>query len=331
MAGSFDKLFSTSFSSTAVVTVTHNLNRLQVAVLVRVGDVARNDLIETVIPSTSDPRNEVVVNLSSAQSGEVLVLDTDYIFANIPTPEAASVGENAVHTDVAGEIAGVPAKASPVAADLVLIEDSAASNAKKRVAIGDLPGGGGGGDVTGPSSSVDLGVAVFDGTTGKVIKDSGLRHYGASATDPSSPSPAAGDRYFNTALGMEMTYDAGRSKWLSTEAWVAPFVNNGRVNNQYMKIGNLRLASDRGYLVTRNATITEIAYVRRSGNDQPRYTVRTDGSNTNAWIQVPNNSTTEGKDLSVNVDIAADVRLQAFVSNADARDPTFTVTLRWRV
>jgi len=329
MAGSFDSLFETSFTSTATVTVTHNLNRLQVAVLVRVGNAARNDLIETVVPSPTDPRNEVVITLSSAQSGNVLVLDTDYIFANIPTPEAASRGENTLHTDVAGEIAGVAAKGSPVDDDLLLIEDSEDGNAKKRVLLSDLPGGGG--DVTGPSSSIDKGVVTFNGTTGKVIQDSGLRHYGASATDPSSPSPGAGDRYFNTALGMEMTYDAGRSKWLSTEAWVAVFVNNGRVNNQYMKIGNLRLASDKGYLVTRNATITEIAYVRRSGNDQPRYTVRTDGSNTSAWIQVPNNWTTEGKDLSVNVNIAADVRLQAFVSNDEARDTTFTVKLRWRV
>ena len=33
---------------------------------------------------------------------------------------------------------------------------------------------GGGGDVTGPASSVDGDIAIFDGATGKVIKDSGI-------------------------------------------------------------------------------------------------------------------------------------------------------------
>lgn len=52
--------------------------------------------------------------------------------------------EYAIHEDVAGEIAAVAEKVAPVDADLVLIEDSAATNAKKRVQIGNLPGGGGG-------------------------------------------------------------------------------------------------------------------------------------------------------------------------------------------
>lgn len=38
--------------------------------------------------------------------------------------------------------------------------------------IGD--GGGGGGDVTGPGSSVDNNIVIFDGATGKIIKDTGI-------------------------------------------------------------------------------------------------------------------------------------------------------------
>lgn len=41
-------------------------------------------------------------------------------------------------------------------------------------AISALGGGGSGGDVTGPVSSVDNRIATFDGTTGKVIQDSGI-------------------------------------------------------------------------------------------------------------------------------------------------------------
>ena len=175
MAGTFYSLFSVAFVSTATVTVTHNLDRVQVAVLVRVGNEARNDLVESVVPSPADPRNVVVVTLASAQSGAVLVLDTDYIFANIPTPEVASRGGSTIHTNVAGEIAGVTEKVTPVAADLVIIEDSADANNKKRVQVGNLPGGGSG-DVVGPSSAVDGNIVLFDGTTGKLIKDSGVRY-----------------------------------------------------------------------------------------------------------------------------------------------------------
>jgi len=52
---------------------------------------------------------------------------------------------DAIHDNVAGEIAAIAAKAVPVAADLLLIEDSADSNNKKKVQVGNLPGGAGGG------------------------------------------------------------------------------------------------------------------------------------------------------------------------------------------
>ncbi len=48
---------------------------------------------------------------------------------------------SAIHDNVSGEIAALDEKGSPAAADLILIEDSEASNAKKKVQIGNLPGG----------------------------------------------------------------------------------------------------------------------------------------------------------------------------------------------
>lgn len=47
----------------------------------------------------------------------------------------------AIHDDVSGEIHAIAAKAVPVGADELIIEDSAASWAKKRVAISNLPAG----------------------------------------------------------------------------------------------------------------------------------------------------------------------------------------------
>ena len=46
---------------------------------------------------------------------------------------------SAIHDDVASEISAITEKTTPVSADLILIEDSAASNAKKKVQLGNLP------------------------------------------------------------------------------------------------------------------------------------------------------------------------------------------------
>jgi hypothetical protein len=48
---------------------------------------------------------------------------------------------DAIHDNVAGEIAALTEKASPASADLIIIEDSTTGNAKKKVQIGNLPGG----------------------------------------------------------------------------------------------------------------------------------------------------------------------------------------------
>ena len=49
--------------------------------------------------------------------------------------------DTAIHDNVSAEISAIAEKTSPVGADLLLIEDSAASNAKKKVQVGNLPGG----------------------------------------------------------------------------------------------------------------------------------------------------------------------------------------------
>jgi len=49
---------------------------------------------------------------------------------------------DAIHNNVASEISAITEKGSPVSADLIVIEDSADSNNKKRVQVGNLPTGG---------------------------------------------------------------------------------------------------------------------------------------------------------------------------------------------
>jgi len=48
---------------------------------------------------------------------------------------------NAIHKNAPGEISTIAEKASPVGGDMLIIEDSADSNNKKRVLISNLPGG----------------------------------------------------------------------------------------------------------------------------------------------------------------------------------------------
>ena len=67
---------------------------------------------------------------------------TTFAFAS-----ADGLDGTAIHDNVSGEISAIAEKTTPVGADLLIIEDSAASNAKKRVQITNLPGGGGGPDV----------------------------------------------------------------------------------------------------------------------------------------------------------------------------------------
>lgn len=77
-------------------------------------------------------------------------------------PQATSrsgLDNAAVHVNTAGELNGITLKASPVGADVLLIEDSAAGFAKKRVTISTLPGGGGGEANT--ASNVGAGVGFF--------------------------------------------------------------------------------------------------------------------------------------------------------------------------
>lgn len=71
---------------------------------------------------------------------------------------------DAIHDNVAGEIAAVTEKASPVSADLLLIEDSADANAKKRVQVGNLPGGSGGGTVAKQSFATLTTTTAVSGT-----------------------------------------------------------------------------------------------------------------------------------------------------------------------
>lgn len=86
--------------------------------------------------------------------------------SNIPNGADGS----AVHVDEASEISAVTEKATPIAADLLLIEDSADSNNKKRVQIGNLPGAG----ETNLAANVGTGADIFRDKTGVTFNFRGI-------------------------------------------------------------------------------------------------------------------------------------------------------------
>jgi len=112
-----------------------------------------------------------------------------------------------------------------------------------------------------PGTSLDKEIAIFDGTDGRTLTGSGRRDYGASASDPSSPTPQAGDRYYNTVINHEMCYDGTRSKWLSVTTFMDGAGRNGTTTAStfYRRWNGMILASTLGPHVPKG-TIVRIGY-----------------------------------------------------------------------
>lgn len=84
----------------------------------------------------------IVVDLDTAPSNDdyVLAYDAaaDKFYMKEDSTGAGGADADAIHDNVAGEIAAIADKATPVAADHLVIEDSAASNDKKDITVGSL-------------------------------------------------------------------------------------------------------------------------------------------------------------------------------------------------
>lgn len=118
----------------------------------------------------------------------------------------------------------------------------------------------------GPASAQDLELTVFDGITGKLIKGAGVRHYGVSTTDPVTPAPEDGDRYYNTVLNLEMQYDGTRSKWLSVVVSIFDFGRTGNTPGGafFRSIDGITYSATNGYHALYNGTVVALAYTRNN-------------------------------------------------------------------
>ena len=95
MAGSFKKLYEEDISSVSEVTIQHDLDRVVCAVRFCTNGAIRNDLIKCIVPSEDDPRNKITISFTETiSSGNIQIVDSNYIWSTLPSPEGASRLEN---------------------------------------------------------------------------------------------------------------------------------------------------------------------------------------------------------------------------------------------
>lgn len=134
-------------------------------------------------------------------------------------PGGSGTDENAIHDNVSGEINALTEKNTPANTDILIIEDSANGNAKKKIQIGNLPGGEGGGDVS--SVNGQTGAVVLDAddiddtlttnkftTAAEASKLSGIET-GADVTDADNVNPVEADPIVGAVNGIVKADGAG--------------------------------------------------------------------------------------------------------------------------
>jgi hypothetical protein len=89
-------------------------------------------------------RGQVYISIPFSEVTSPSESDIDALYATVRgyidvSSSGGGTDANAVHVNVGGEINGITAKATPTSSDLLIIEDAADSNNKKKITIGDLP------------------------------------------------------------------------------------------------------------------------------------------------------------------------------------------------
>lgn len=115
----------------------------QIAALLK--RIQRLEAVETPAAGIGTPHN--ILSATHPDTNLAAPSDQDILTYDLGTGKwlaAAAPGGNdpdAIHDNVAGEIAAIANKAAPGIGDMLVIEDAAAVNAKKMIYIGDLPTG----------------------------------------------------------------------------------------------------------------------------------------------------------------------------------------------
>lgn len=150
-----------------------------------------------------------------------------------------------------------------------------------------VTGGGGSGDVVGPASSVDNRVALFSGTTGKIIKDSGIVFTTTGDTNVTLPVTgilATTTDVTNALTGKEDTIAAGTTSqyWRGDKTWQT-------LDKAAVGLGN----------VSNTAQVTSVsgtAPVVSSGGTTPTISMAAATSSVNGYLTSANWTTFNNKE-----------------------------------
>jgi hypothetical protein len=172
---------------------------------------------------------------------------------------------------------------------------------------------------------------VAESTASNGVQLSGTRHYADSATDPSSPTPADGDRYYNTTLDMEMRYDGTRAKWLSVETLVMWFGEKQVATGSYFEgPTGLQFTSSQGVPSIYNGTVIGMSLTRSDSAAATVEVVRNGTLITGATLA--SSSTGIHSDLTLNSDFTSGgvlgVKNQS--GGNDVLDTMGFIRIKWR-
>jgi hypothetical protein len=170
---------------------------------------------------------------------------------------------------------------------------------------------------------------TWDGTqlvvTGTI---NSIRRYNKNAFDPSE-SPADGDQYFNTTLGMEMRYDDTRSKWLSTETSEIPFNRQGNTGaGAYYRMGERAMGTNRGRRAEWNGTVVSLTYTQQNATTTT-FEVTSNGSGV---ATLATGGATSGADVTLDGDFSSGtiIGVKNQSGGATTRHVIGFVRIKWR-
>jgi hypothetical protein len=128
----------------AASNVTQHQAALSVATTQLTGTVATAQIADDAVtfPKLLNATQKSLIGAEAAGAFSEITLGANITLVSGVLDSTGGTDAAAIHDNVSGEISAITEKTAPVAADLIVIEDSAASNAKKRVQIGNLGGAG---------------------------------------------------------------------------------------------------------------------------------------------------------------------------------------------
>lgn len=260
------------------------------------------------------PPGKVALYVSSSDSKVYAKTDAGVVY-DLTDSGSGGSDADAIHDNVAGEIAVITEKTSIIGGDWLIIEDSADSNNKKSVRFGNLTGSAGADELAKVSSN-DTTAGYLNG---KIVAGSnitlnersdggnetleisasvgGRTDYGNSATDPGGA--AEGEKYYNTILEKEMRYDGLRSKWLSIESSIFEFgkTGNAAAGSYFRGPDSINFSATQGFTTPFSGTVVAFGY-NRTDTDAAIFQIVEDG----AEIAFLSSSAVEGVDNTLDGD-----------------------------